>query len=135
MNEIEAISNYYQAKAGNEIINSDNSVGTYTGNRIFFTHKKFANNLTGFKEWLKSKYDEGKPVIVYYKLATAKDLKLTEEQKAIREQKLYTYKNITNINLSDKLASIDVTYKKDLETMFNNIIKPIPSSTSDTAET
>lgn len=121
MNEIEAISNYYQAKAGNEIINSDNSVGTYTGNRIFFTHKKFANNLTGFKEWLKSKYDEGKPVIVYYKLATAKDLKLTEEQKAIREQKLYTYKNITNINLSDKLASIDVTYKKDSEIEHNKL--------------
>lgn len=74
-------------------------------------------------------------LIVYYKLATPINLELTEEQKAIRKQKLYTYKNITNISLSDELASIDVTYKKDLETMFNNIIKPIPSSTSDTAET
>ena len=72
---------------------------------------------------------------VYYKLETPVDLELTEEQKAIRDTKLYTYKNITNIDVSDKLASIDVTYKKDLETMFNNIIKQIPSSTSDTAET
>ena len=72
---------------------------------------------------------------VYYKLTTPVDLELTSEQKAIRDIKLYTYKNITNIDVSDKLASIDVTYKKDLETMFNNIIKQIPSSTSDTAET
>ena len=72
---------------------------------------------------------------VYYKLETPVDLELTKEQKAIREQRLYTYKNITNIAVSDKLASIDVTYKKDLETMFNNIIKQIQSSTSDTAET
>ena len=59
----------------------------------------------------------------------------TETQKEVRNQKLYTYKNITNISLSDELASIDVTYKKDLETMFNNIIKQIPSGTSNTAET
>lgn len=72
---------------------------------------------------------------VYYKLTTPVDLELTSEQKVVREQKLYTYKNITNIDVSDKLASIDVTYKKDLETMFNNIIKQIPSSTSDTTET
>lgn len=88
-----------------------------------------------FKAWLKSKYDAGTPVVVYYKLATPVDLELTPEQKTVRNQKLYTYKNITNISLSDELASIDVTYKKDLETMFNNIIKQIPSSTSDTTET
>ena len=72
---------------------------------------------------------------VYYKLETPIDLELTEEQKAVRDTKLYTYKNITNIAVSDELASIDVTYKKDLETMFNNIIKQMPNNTSDTAET
>ena len=72
---------------------------------------------------------------VYYKLAEPIDLELTSEQKAVRNQKLHTYKNITNISLSDELASIDVEYKRDLETMFNNIIKQIPSSTSDTTET
>ena len=88
-----------------------------------------------FKAMLKSKYNSGTPVTIYYKLAEPLNLELTSEQKAIRNQKLYTYKNITNISLSDELASIDVTYKKDLETMFNNIIKQIPSSTSDTVET
>ena len=56
-----------------------------------------------------------KNLIAYYKLTEPLDLELTSEQKAIREKKLHTYKNITNINLSDELASADVTYKKDLE--------------------
>ena len=91
--------------------------------------------LQQFKEKLKELYNAGTPIIIYYELAEPIDLELTSEQKALRNQKLYTYKNITNISLSDELASIDVTYKKDLETMFNNIIKQIPNSTSDTTET
>lgn len=74
-----------------------------------------------FKAWLKEKYDSGNPVVVYYKLAEPVNLELTSEQKAIREKQLCTYKNITNINLSDELASIDVTYKKDLEAEHNKL--------------
>ena len=72
--------------------------------------------LESFKEWLSTNNP-----IVYYKLAIPIDLELTSEQKAVREQKLKTYKNITNINLSDELASIDIEYKKDIETMNKNI--------------
>lgn len=93
------------------------------------------NSAEAVKMWLKSKYDSGNPLVIYYQLAEPIDLELTEEQKAIREQKLHTYKNVTNISLSNELASIDVTYKKDLETMFNNIIKQMSSNTSDTTET
>lgn len=57
---------------------------------------------------------------VYYKLETPVDLELTEEQKAIRDTKLYTYKNITNIAVSDELASIDVEYKKDQNAVNKN---------------
>ena len=62
-----------------------------------------------------------KDMPVYFRLATPINLELTEEQKAVREQKMYTYKNITNISLSDELASIDVEYKKDLETEHNKL--------------
>lgn len=70
---------------------------------------------------------------VYYKLAEPKGLELTEEQKAVLNS-FYTYKNVTNISMSG-IGTLKVNYKKDLETMFNNIIKQIPSSTSDTTET
>lgn len=85
--------------------------------------------LESFKEWLSTNNP-----IVYYKLATPINLELTEEQKAIREQKLNTYKNITNINLSDELASIDVEYKKDIETEFDKKQDKLTAGTGITIE-
>lgn len=95
--------------------------------------------LEEFKAWLKSKYEAGTPIIIYYKLAEAIDLELTSEQKAVREQKLYTYKNITNISVSDELASIDVNYKKDQTTEHDELqnqideIKQLISTTETSA--
>lgn len=57
---------------------------------------------------------------IYYKLVEPLDLELTEEQQVVRNTKLYTYKNITNISLSDELASIDVEYKKDQNAINKN---------------
>ena len=97
------------------------------------------NTVEELKNFLNSKYEAGTPVTIYYKLATPVNLELTEEQKAIRDTKLYTYKNVTNIAVSDELASIDVTYKKDLETEHNklqnqiNEIKQLLSTTETSA--
>lgn len=135
------LSNHFKAISPNQLFEGSengiclNWVGEEKQMRLGLGLDSDINTVDNFKAWLKSLYDAGTPVIVYYKLATPKSLELTSEQKAIRDTKLYTYKNVTNIDVSNELASIDVTYKKDLETMFNNIIKQIPSSTSDTAET
>ena len=51
--------------------------------------------------------------IFYYKRATPLDLELTEAQK--EAQKINTYKNVTNIEVNNSLATLDVTYKKDQE--------------------
>ena len=56
---------------------------------------------------------------VYYKLATPKELELTEEQKAVLNS-FYTYKGITNISV-DGIGTLKVNYKKDLETIINNL--------------
>lgn len=87
--------------------------------------------IDALKAYLKARYDANDPVMIYYKLANAIDLELTEAQKAVREQKLHTYKNITNINLSDELASIHVTYKKDLDTILNNLQAQIIANASE----
>lgn len=64
---------------------------------------------------------------------------LVEEQKAIQDTKLYTYKNITNIDASDELASIDVNYKKDPTTEHDELqnqideIKQLISTTETSA--
>lgn len=115
----EGLSNYFLVQKG---------IGTNVGTLVFNAGTQIVVNfsdygtttLEEFKAWLKSKYDAKNPVIVYYKLATPTNLELTTEQKAIRDTKLNTYKNVTNISLSDELASIDVEYKKDLETINKN---------------
>lgn len=89
--------------------------------------------------YLKQQYEAGTPVTIYYKLVTPVDLELTEEQKAVRDTKLYTYKNITNISVSDELASIDVNYKKDPTTEHDDLqnqideIKQLLSTTQTSA--
>lgn len=78
---------------------------------------------TGFKSWLKSLYDVGKPVEIEYPLAEEEIIPYTPEQQKVIDTALHTYKNITNISVDNELATLDITYKKDIETMFNNQAK------------
>lgn len=109
------------------------------GQFIFNFKEKGTLSLTEFKQYLKSLYDAKTPIMLYYKLVTPINLELTEAQKAIRAQKLYTYKNITNVNLDNELASIEIEYKKDLETEHNKFqneideIKQLLSTTQTSA--
>lgn len=84
--------------------------------RIYDTTYSSSNNLEGFKEYLKSKYDEGTPVTIYYKLATPQRIAFTDEQKAVAKElnNARTYKNVTNIT-TDSIAILDLDYAKDLE--------------------
>ncbi len=60
---------------------------------------------TYFKAWLKSLYNSGTPVVVYYKLATPTKLAFTDEQKAVAKKlnNARTYKNVINIT-TDSIA-------------------------------
>lgn len=80
-------------------------------NDIVFSFVETKNmTVDEFKAWVKNKYDAGTPIIVYYKLAEPINLELTSEQKTVQDTKLYTYKNVTNIAVSDELASLVITY-------------------------
>lgn len=78
---------------------------------------------TGFKSWLKSLYDAGKPVVIEYPLAEEEIIPYTQKQQNVIDKRLYTYKNVTNISVDDELATLEISYKKDIETMFNNQAK------------
>lgn len=125
------ISNYFS-------YNSIIKIGTIraAGNYLLFgLDKSTFPDIETFKTFLAQKKAEENSVLAEYELAEEEIIPYTEAQQAVTNEKLYTYKNVTNISVDDELATLDITYKKDLETMFNNIIKQIPSSTSDTAET
>ena len=89
--------------------------------RIYDDKYSTNNDLEGFKTYLKSKYDAGTPVVIYYKLQTPTRLKFTNEQKAVAKElnNARTYKNVTNIT-TDSKAILSLDYAKDLETLLNN---------------
>lgn len=121
LKDINVVSNYFLQHSGEAFTTADNIIFTLPGNAesIFFRSSKFST-VEEFRKWVLDKYNAGTPVTIYYKLATPTNLKLTEEQKTVRDTKLYTYKNITNINVSDELASVEVEYKKDQDTINKN---------------
>lgn len=90
-----------------------------TGNIIFRNTSYSA--LADFKTWLKSQYDAGTPVTIFYKTVTPTRLKFIDEQKAVAKElnNVRTYKNVTNIT-TDSIAVLDLDYAKDLETLLNN---------------
>lgn len=76
-----------------------------------------------FKAWLKTLYNAGTPVMIYYKLKTPKRLKFTNDQKAVAKElnNARTYKNVTNIYSTDEISPIiDLDYAKDLETLLTS---------------
>ena len=95
---------------------------------------------TEFKAYLKSQYDAGTPVVVYYQLETPIRLKFTDEQKSVAKElnNVRTYKNVTNIT-TDSKAILSLDYAKDLETQNNKMqneideIKQLLSTTQTSA--
>lgn len=77
------------------------------------------------KTYLAEQYEAGTPVYIDYVLATPKDIECTAEQIAILD-KIYneakSYKGVTHIYSTDDVEpNVKVTYKKDLDTMINNL--------------
>lgn len=119
------LSNHFKAISPNQLFKGSengiclNWVGGEKEMRLGFGLDSDINTVDKLKAWLKSLYDAGTPVIVYYKLATPKSLELIEDQKSVLNS-FYTYKGITNISV-DGIGTLKVNYKKDLETIINNL--------------
>lgn len=102
--------------------------------------KTVASSVNEWKEYLKSQYDAGTPVVIYYKQQTPTRLKFIDEQKAVAKElnNARTYKNVTNIT-TDSKAILSLDYVKDQETqnqkMQNEIdeIKQLLSTTQTSA--
>lgn len=91
-------------------------------NRLYISNGE-SSKTEEFKALLSQRLDEGIPVIIEYELATEEIIPYTQEQQAVIDKILYTYKNVTNISVDNELATLDITYKKDIATMFNNQAK------------
>lgn len=75
------------------------------------------------KEYLKSQYDAGTPVIIYYKTTEETRLKFTDEQKAVAKelQKATSYEDTTHIYSTDEVSPVfDVEAVMDLKKLISN---------------
>ena len=107
--EITARSNYFLGVKWDKSWTIDNCIcNTTDGYSIKIMTSEYTT-VEDFKTWLKSKYDEGSPVIIYYKLATPVNLELTSEQKAIQSTLKPAYADITNIYATEDLPILKVS--------------------------
>ncbi len=122
------MSNYFKYNTANASIynylkDSEFAIQYYeqSKNTTIFMKNLSITTVADWKAWLKSKYDSGNPVVVYYKLATPTDLVLTDIQKTAQAQltNMTIYQDITNItNESSYPAILNVDY---------NITRAMPS--------
>ena len=137
------ISNSYKAYIQDDLFNLKYKAygisNRYNNSEVIIRNDDITT-VTAFKAYLKSQYDAGTPVIIYYQLATPKRLKFTDEQKSVAKElnNARTYKNVTNIT-TDSKAILSLDYAKDQETqnqkMQNEIdeIKQLLSTTQTSA--
>ena len=95
---------------------------------VFILEDQNITTVEGANNWLIQQKQAGTPVKFECELAEEEIEAYTDEQQTAYEElkKLATYKNVTNIFSTDEISPIfDITYFKDLETMFNNLSKAI----------
>lgn len=104
---IRTMSNYFKGVGFDSSWLIDNCVTIRKHSKVRIMISKYTT-IEQFKTWLKSKYDEGTPVIVYYKLATPTRLPFTEEQKEIAKElnNARTYEGTTHICSTDSISPI-----------------------------
>lgn len=102
---IRTMSNYFKGVGFNSSWLIDNCVTIRKNSRVRIMISKYTT-VEQFKTWLKSKYDEGTPVIVYYKLATPIRIKFTDEQKTVAKEikSATTYEGTTHIYSTDEIS-------------------------------
>ena len=119
-------------KAGNEFICSHlknyERIGNYEGianhntaNRVYIAIEGITT-VEQLKTYLSEQNSAGTPITIEYELAEPETVAYTETQKTAKAEidKLKTYKGVTYIT-TDSKAILDVSYKKDLETLINNL--------------
>ena len=97
----------------------------YTG---ITTNDDKQTRINKFKKYLSDQYAKETPVMVVYEAEEEEVLPLTEKQNEALEKmkKANTYKGETIINSPDEVSpNIEVTYKKDIETVINNLTEAI----------
>ena len=100
-----------------EVTSQKDLIGTNSKNiRLMLSD---INTVPELQAYLSEQYANETPATLYYLSTTPKLIECTEEQSEILNS-FCTYKNVTNVSMIG-IATLKVNYKKDLETIINNI--------------
>lgn len=113
---------HYKAVKASETYQGVEGIATQNENITIFNPDYATSTAVEWKEYVTQQYENGTPIIIEYELAEPETVAYTEAQKTAKAEidKLTTYKGVTRIT-TDSKAILDVSYKKDLETLINNI--------------
>lgn len=127
--EIVMISNYFKGFSRNQF-NNDKEAQSISPNSflgikaiIITINKKIAESLSQFKSWLATKKQEGKPVIIEYKLAEEEIEPYTEEQQEAYNEliNMRAYEEETNVFSTNEISPIFyVTAIKDINSVIED---------------
>lgn len=81
------------------------TLGYSTGDRFCIRYKDMNANISDFKLWLKSQYDNGTPVTVWYRLAEP-----TSETIEIPEITIFKGNNVIDIDTEVQPSNVSITY-------------------------
>ena len=97
-------------------------IATQNENITIFDPNYATATAVEWKAYVAQQYANGTPITIEYELAEPETVTYTEEQKVAKAEidKLKTYKGVTHIT-TDSKAILDVSYKKDLEILINNL--------------
>ena len=124
-----ALSNYFKNQ---HIFNADvqafdlanlNQSKTYVAARFCVSNSSEITSIEEWKSKLQTLNEDGNPLKLYYILETPELIECTEEQIQVLEQIIAdgTYKGVTHYYTTQDLKpTIELTYYKDLETLFKN---------------
>ena len=114
---------YKAVKAGTDgTYQGVEGIATQNTNITIFDPNYATATATEWKAYVAQQYANGTPITIEYELAEPETVTYTEEQKVAKAEidKLKTYKGVTHIT-TDSKAILDVSYKKDLEILINNL--------------
>ena len=113
---------FYTNNISDEVWGNVNTFAFSTANQhILALNIENISTVDELKAYLKTQYDAGIPVTIYYKQETPTRLAFTDEQKVVAKElnNARTYKNVTNIT-TDSKAILSLDYAKDLETLLTS---------------
>ena len=128
--ETQALCNILKSRKWNGPQGYDNVMSQLSNTTMIGIRSTQFKNLEALKSYLKSQYNAGTPVTIYYKLTTPEQIEMTLEQKRVSDEieKAKSYYETTIVTSEDEIQpNLEFTYKRSNKLRIENMEKALLS--------